>query len=450
MIKLKPALQESTGRSKPWSGASLINCFSEKADGDKREDFAVMATPGLTLFSTASSAKTRGFHVMGGVPYIVAGTKLYSIAGDGTPTMLATIPGADRVRMADNGTELGIVAATVGYVWTGTALVRPVDLPPVMDVAFIDGYFVWLSSQFPQFVITGPEDVTSYNGDIATIEGSPDMVVGVINDHRELQFYKQRTIEIWYNSGAADFPFERQGNAFIERGCWGRDTIVKVDNSIHFLGDDLIVYRLDGYTPTRISTHAIEYRLRNITDAWAFTYTQEGHKFYCLQTDQGCLCYDMATGAWHERRSFDLATWRVGFADTAYGGTLLVDAFSGKIYRPSLDIHDENGSPISVTIGLPTIDSGDRRRVCMYAFELMVDTGEGTDDPSYEPQAMLRYSDDGGRLWSHEAWRSLGRTGDYTRRAIWRRLGQFRQRQMEITITDPTQRIVFGYYASIQ
>lgn len=429
----------------------MVNAFSEKADGDKRDDFAVMVIPGLVPFATPPAGPMRGIHSMGVVPYVVVGTGFYSIDATGAYTFLATVPGADRVRMADNGSFIGLVAANVGYVWNGTALIRPVDLPAVSDIAFIDGYFVWTSSEFDQFVITGPQDVTVYSGDIATIEGSPDGIVGVVNDHRELQFYGTQSIEIWYDSGAADFPFERQGNAFIERGCFGRDTIAKIDNSTHFFGDDRIVYRLDGYTPTRISTHAIEYRLRNITDAWAFVYTQEGHKFYCLQSDAGCFCYDMATGAWHERRSYQRTSWRIGFAGTAYGNTLFADTATGKLYRPSFDVGDEDGLPISMQIGLPTIDSGDRRRVTMYAFELMADTGDGYNgDPSAQPQAMLQYSDDGGRLWSRELWRSLGAAGSYKMRAIWRSLGQFRQRQIRITITDPCQRIAFGYYADIR
>jgi hypothetical protein len=39
-----------------------------------------------------------------------------------------------------------------------------------------------------------------------------------MNNHRELLFGGTDTIEVWYNNGAADFPFARQGNAFIERG----------------------------------------------------------------------------------------------------------------------------------------------------------------------------------------------------------------------------------------
>jgi hypothetical protein len=117
---------------------------------------------------------------------------------------------------------------------------------------------------------------------------------------------------------------------------------------VHFFGNDRIVYRLDGYTPMRISTHAIEYHLRNVTDAWAFVYTQEGHKFYCLCTDQGTWCYDMATGAWHERKSTGRDNYRVGFAEIAWGEPVLADNDNGRLYRPDLDTYDEDGDLISM------------------------------------------------------------------------------------------------------
>ena len=37
MQKLRPALQYSEGRSKPWSGAKLVNAFAEMSEGDKVE-----------------------------------------------------------------------------------------------------------------------------------------------------------------------------------------------------------------------------------------------------------------------------------------------------------------------------------------------------------------------------------------------------------------------------
>lgn len=452
VTQLKPALQYSDGRSKPWSGASIVNCFAEKADGDKVQDFALMLIPGLDLFAEIGTDPIRGAHTMDGVLYVVAGTSLYAVQTDGTFAAIGTIFGSERVRMQDNGSQLAICAAPNGYVYAGGLVQSPVGLPQVSDVAYIDSYFVWTIADSDQCIYSAPNDGLSYDLlDIFTAEGSPDGLVGLVNNHRELQLYGLQTIEIWYNSGGADNAFERQGNAFIERGCFSRDSIAKIANSVHFFGNDRIVYRLDGYTPVRISTHAIEYRLRNVTEAWAFVYTQEGHKFYMLSTPEGTFGYDIATGAWHERKSYQLDNYRVGGAEEFGDLNILTDAYTGKLYTPNLDDnYEEDGEPIIMEVALPTLEAN-RARVTMYSFEVYCETGVGLNSgQGSDPQIMMKYSDNGGRTYSNEMWRTMGAIGEYKTRCIWRNLGQFRQRNIKLTVSDPVRRLNMGYYADVR
>lgn len=447
----KPALQYSEGRSKPWSGAKLVNGFCEKADGDKRADFAVMATPGLALFASVGEGPIRGAHVMNGLIYVVSASKLYSVDNTGSASLLGELPGLELVRMADNGAEVAMASDGIGYVLSGGAIVQPDNLLPVNDVAFIDGYFLWSLRDSSQVQYSGINAGTSYDPlDIVSVEGLPGYIKGIIANHRELHIFKDNSIEIFYNSGGSDNAFERQGNAFIERGCFDRDSIAKIDNSVQFLGDDKIVYRLDGYTPLRISTHAIEYKIADATFAHSFTYTQEGHKFYGLTVDAGTFLYDLATGTWHERRSWQRDNYRVGHAVAAWGQVYLADRETNAIYIPDLDIFTENGDPIAFEVELPTLEAS-RSRVTMYAFEAYFETGVGLNSgQGSDPQVMLRYSDDGGRTWSNELWRSLGLIGEYRTRAIWRSLGQFRQRAIKLTVTDPVRKFAISYYADVR
>lgn len=450
LSQIKPALQYSECRSKPWSGSRLLNCFAEKGDGDKVVDFAIMAIPGLETFLDLGAAPIRGERRMGNTLYVVQGTTLWAVSALGEATALGTIFGDGPVRMADNGTEVAVCAAPFGYVYSGGTTSVPADLPQVSDVAFIDGYFVWTIFDSDQAIYSGLYDGTSYDLlDIFTAEGSPDGLRGLVNNHRELLMAGTDTLEVFYNAGGLDNVFERQGNAFIERGCLARDTLQKIDNSVMFLGDDKIVYRLDGYTPIRISTHAIEYRLRNADEtASAFTYTQEGHKFYALTAGEGTFVYDVATGAWHERKSWQLNAYRVGFSEDAWNQTIMGDRYSGRLYRPSLDLEDEAGELIDMRITLPTLVAS-RSLVTLYAFEVYCETGIGTPSTP-DPKIMMRYSDNGGRTWSNELMRSLGAVGDYRHRAIWRGLGQFRQRDIELAMTDTSRRFVMSYYADIR
>jgi hypothetical protein len=67
--------------------------------------------------------------------------------------------------------------------------------------------------------------------------------------------------------------------------------------------------------------------------------------------------------------------------------------------------------------------------------------------PGYDPQVMLRWSDDGGHTWSNEHWNSMGKIGAYGTRTIWRRLGmteKIRDRVYEVSGTDPVKIAIMG------
>lgn len=453
MRPLSPAIQTSEGRSLPWSNSRLVNLFAEASEGDPNNPFAVMAIPGLTLFSDVTTSPVRGLHRMGTVLYAVIGGALYSVSAAGVSSYIGDILGSLPVQMADNGTQLAIVggaAGTTGYVFSGGVLTAsPLNLPAVSSVTYIDGYFVWSAANSDQFIISALDDGLTYDPlDVATVEGNPDYIVGVVNDHRELQFYGTESTEVWYNSGAADFPFERQGNAFIERGCIDRDSIVKCDNSVLFVGNDRIVYRLDGYTPVRISKHSVEYRIAAASYYRAYTYTQEGHKFYALCTNLCTMVLDVATGLWHERQSYLLDTHKVNCAETAYGQTIMGDAYTGKLYTPSLDRYDENGDPIICIAEPPPFDQGRERRT-LYAVELHAETGVGNGSVT-NPQAIMQFSRDKSRTWSAEMPRSLGRIGEYLTRAVWRPNVQFRTLNLRFILPSSARRLVMGYFADIR
>jgi hypothetical protein len=67
--------------------------------------------------------------------------------------------------------------------------------------------------------------------------------------------------------------------------------------------------------------------------------------------------------------------------------------------------------------------------------------------PGYDPQVMLRWSDDAGHTWSNEHWNSMGKIGTYGTRTIWRRLGmteKIRDRVYEVSGTDPVKIAIMG------
>ncbi|KKL66623.1 hypothetical protein LCGC14_2143130, partial [marine sediment metagenome] len=248
----------------------------------------------------------------------------------------------DCVSMSHNDAatpELVIVDGTNGWIYDTTNGLRQItdeDFFSADVVDFQDQYFVFNRAGTGQFFLSNLNAGSVYTAtDIATAEGDPDRLVALISNRRELWLFGAETIEIWYNSGNADFPFSRFEGGFLERGCAAAFSIAEDDNSIFWLAEDRIFYRAEGYTPQRISQHGIEEALRKykvVSDACAFIYTMGGHKFYVctFAAEDATWVYDITTGLWHERRSDGMGRWRVSVYADAFGKHLVGDFEDGR------------------------------------------------------------------------------------------------------------------------
>jgi hypothetical protein len=181
-------------------------------------------------------------------------------------------------------------------------------------VVYFDDYFIFSATGTNQFFLSGLGDGTQYNGlDFASAQANPDTVLAVINYHEQLLIFGKFSIEVWYDAGAVTFPFQRYDGAYIQRGAAAPLAITQEDNTVFWLGEDGIFYRLNGYQPVRISQFGCEHawaQYPTINDATCFVVTMEGHKFIFLtfQAGNATWCYDISSGTdqplWHERESW--------------------------------------------------------------------------------------------------------------------------------------------------
>jgi hypothetical protein len=91
-------------------------------------------------------------------------------------------------------------------------------------------------------------------------------------------------------------------------------------------------------------------------------------------------------------------------------------------------------------------------RVAMDELLLSMEMGVGLDGSvqGADPDVMLRYSDDGGNNWSNERWGKIGKLGEYERQIRFARLGQFRERLLEVSVSDPVKAVLRGAWADMQ
>lgn len=436
---------------------------NELGTGKEREVAALVSTPGLRTLLTLPTAPVRGiFTASNGTLFAVGGNKLYSVSNSWVATELGTLnTNNGPVSIADNGLHVVVVDGVYGYVWTLAsstfAQITDEDFPGSDQVTFQDGYFIFNKPDTGQFFISGLRDTTFDALDIAESEGSPDKLVGLISDHQNLFLLGTQSTEVFYDSGNADFPFERTQGAIIEFGCAAPFSVAKIQGAVYWLGRDDngrgTVCRTQGLQPQRISTHAIENviaGLEDISNARAWSYQYAGHSFYCLNLPGAdtTWVFDASTSLWHERASFSLGGYerhRAECSAFAYELNVVGDYTSGKIYTLDATVFADDGVTIVRERSAPHA-SKDGKNVFHSRFQLDMETGVGTDGTGQgvNPKAILQWSDDGGHSWSSERLVDIGKIGKRRTLVNWRRLGASRDRVYRVRVSDPVKVTLLG------
>lgn len=322
------------------------------------------------------------------------------------------------------------------------------------NVDIVDNYFVYNRPETQQFGASSVLSPISPALSFSSKDGAPDDLVTLIVDHREIYLLGEASSEVWVDQGTIPFPFSRIPGTSTQHGIIAAFSVSRLGNSFAYLSRNnrgqAQVVQMNGYVPQRISTHAVEATLANqdVTDAIAWTYQLEGHEVYVISfpTLNLTWCYDIASGMWHKW----LYTNNQGQYERARGnccavfqGQVMVgDYANGKVYKLDKTNYTDDGQHVRRLRRAPHLVS-DFQRQYFDELQIQFQPGVGTVTGSSDnPQAMLRWSNDGGSTWSNEHWTSIGRMGKYANRAIWRRLGTARDRVFEVSISDPVKAVI--------
>lgn len=449
----------------------MVNLFPEIVPEAGKEPAFLSRCPGLKRKSSIGAGPIRGLWKVNDIMYAVSGSTFYKVETYGRTrlkgTAIGTVTGTGPVSMSDNGTQIFIACNPDGFIYnTSTEVFAEItdpDFAGAVTVGYIDGYFVFNEPNSSRFWVTSLLDGTSVDPlAFASAEGDPDNLVSLVVDHREVWLFGTNSVEVWYDAGTANFPLQRIQGAFNELGCVAPYSVAKMDNSVFWLGADArgrgIVYRTNGYKGQRISTHAIEWQIQqysDMSDALAYTYQQDGHTFYVLifPTANATWVYDAATQSWHERAGWENNefTRHRSNCQVVYNNEIIVgDYENGNLYAFDLEDYADNGDIqkwLRSWRALPT-GTNDLKRSSQHSLQIDCEAGVGIDDgQGSDPQMILRWSDDGGHTWSNEHWMSMGKIGEYYRRAFARRMGmtlKLRDRVYELSGTDPVKITIMG------
>ena len=322
------------------------------------------------------------------------------------------------------------------------------------NVDVVDNYFVYNRPNTQQFGSSNVLSPISGSTNFSSKDGAPDNLVTLIVDHREIYLLGETSSEVWVDQGTSPFAFTRIPGTSTQHGIAAPFSVARFGNSFAYLAKNnrgtAQIVQMNGYVPQRISTHAVENSLtgKTITDAVAWTYQLEGHEVYVISfpTLQLTWCYDIATQMWHKwlytNNLGQYERCRGNCAAVFQGYNLVGDYSNGKIYHLDRNIYTDDGQNVKRMRRAPHL-TVDLQRQYFEELQLQFQPGVGLSTGQVnDPQAMLRWSSDGGSTWSNEHWTTIGKIGKYTNRAIWRRLGTARDRIFEVTVSDPVKAVI--------
>lgn len=448
----------------------LINWYVEVMESQgATSKYALYPTPGVEAIGTAPDLPGRAHIVVRDRgtdrEFAVLGPTFYEIDAAGIRTSRGTVASNGRPATlswsGDAGHQVFITAGTNGYIFdlitNVFTQVAALNGKAVVG-GYLEGYFLALdtatSTLYASDLLAGLTWSTGTS--FAQRSLAADPWIAMVISNRYIYLLGTKTSEPWFNAGTSPFPFTPDPSGFFEFGCASTFSAMVVDSAPVWLGASKdgqgMVIRANGFTPEIISTYPVQLAINGynvVNDAIADTYNDAGHTFYILSfvTADVTWTWDSQNPnpaqAWAKRLTWieeenRYSVWRPFYHAFVFNQHRMLDIDTGTYYRMSSSLsRDVDNREIRRLRRAPALVK-ELQNVIYPAFELDLEPGLGNAvDPGSNPQVMLRMSNDGGKTWGNELWRSAGKIGEYSKRVRWNRCGQARRRVFEVSVSDP-------------
>ena len=400
----------------------------------------------------------RGGINWNGTCYRVMGTKLVTVAANGAVVILGDVGGPINglVSMDYSFDRLAIASGGRLYYWNGSLTqVTDPDLGTVLDVVWVDGYFMTTDgTSLAVTELTNPMQVNPLK--YGSSEADPDPVVALVKLRNEVYALNRNTTEVFDNIGGDFFPFQRIDGAQVQKGVIGTFACCVFVETIAFLGsgrnEEPGIYLGANATANKISTQEIDQVLLQYTEAELAGVKLEArndksHQHLYIHLPDRTLVYDAsASGVLEEHVWFTLTTSVVGFSQYrarnfvwAYGKWVIGDTQSSNVGRMSQDVSSHWGQIVRWEFGTLVVYNEGRGAI-FNELELVALTGRvaiGTD-----PVIATSYSVDG-QSWSQDRAIRVGTTGNTKKRLTWFQQGHMRNWRIQRFRGDSQAHISF-------
>ncbi len=444
-----------------------FNWFVENAEAaGAMAKASLYPTPGFRRFAATNQIGGRAMFAMGsgqtavsGRAFGIVGPTFYEFFADGTWTIRGTVAvdgnPATICTNGDGGFQVFLTSGNNGYCYDLLTNTLTLILPgAATQGGELYGYFVAFDAARNQIRISALFDGTTWDPTqfLARSIGADPWTAMLVTPYGNIFLPGSQTGEFLYNAGSFPFPFAPDPSGLIEEGIAATFSLQQAGKSAVWLSTNrnggYQVQRAAGYTPQRISTHAIEDQIAGyarVDDAIGFTYEDRGHAFYLLTFPTAGVThvYDFITSKWHDRGHWIAEQNRSDglhptFHCFAFSKHLMADRTTGVVYQMDaafgMDVDDR---PLRRVRRAPAVVN-QRQRIFFPLFEVLLQAGVGlASGQGSLPLVMMRKSDNGGRTWSNERSANAGEIGKFGTRLRFLNTGSARLRVFEISASDP-------------
>ena len=451
-------------RSPIANAQSCINLYPEPNPKDAPFPITHYPAPGLSVLQDFTGTAGVGPSIRGlymasnGAVVVASGTAIINWHPPGsTPAFtlmgqLASLTDVP-VSMSDNGATLVIVdGSTNGYTapLSGDTIAGPIT--QINDPAFyganrvdnIDTFMIFNRPKTRTFYTTTSNTITPFDAlYFANKEGYNDLLASIAALHDNIWLFGNVTTEVWFNAGAAPFPFARMPNTVLQQGCAAPYSVVVADNAVYWLSQDRwgrnMIMRGEGYSAKRVSNFAVEDEWNGYTqidNTVGMVFQLGGHQFICFwfPTANAWWAYDVMTGLWHRRTYNDTSNAWLPSCTAGWGAVQYVAGFPNmviagdrtapRLLRIHTDAYTDAGTPIIRQRSWLHLQT-DGKRAQHGRFSANMTGAQLSPD-----QVNLSWSDDGGQSFGAAVPQTVhnATNGQYQ----WRRLGYARDRVYQL------------------
>lgn len=438
----------------------LINYYIQHSESEGASaPNELLPTPGFQSAYTVSQGGGRAMYEMDGRSFGVVGVKLYEWFADGSSIERGTVAiDSNPATISGNGSgggQLFITSGGAGYNYDlATDVLTLIVGLSAMQGGEAYGYFL-------AFAVNGDVRMSDLFDGLTwdptqffqrTI--GPDLWTGmIVTPYGQIFLPGSQTSEFWYNAGTFPIPFAPDPSGLVEEGIAASFSLKFAGKSVVWLSTNknggYQVMRASGFTPQRISTHALEAQLATyprIDDALGETYEEKGHAHYrlTLPTAKVTWDYDFSTSQWAKVQTFIAETNSYDYCHPvwhcfAFGKHLMADLASNVIYQMDSTFGlDVDGRPMRRLRQFPVL-LNENRMMFYPELEIVMQVGVGLQGTvtGSSPMISMQKSDDGGLTWGNERQISIGKAGQFGTRVRWLNTGSARKRVYRIICTDP-------------